>query len=41
MLLVNNAPPHGCKEIQNAGGKIKLYFLPPNTTLLIQPIDQG
>lgn len=41
MLLVDNAPPHGCNEIKSADGKIKLYFLPPNTTSMIQPMDQG
>lgn len=41
MLLVDNAPAHGFKEIQSSDGKIKLYFLPPNTTAIIQPMDQG
>lgn len=37
LLLVDNAPSHPVLEHPN----IKLLFLPPNTTSLIQPLDQG
>ncbi|XP_037959089.1 tigger transposable element-derived protein 1-like [Teleopsis dalmanni] len=37
LLIVDNAPGHPCIEHPN----VKLVFLPPNTTCLIQPLDQG
>lgn len=38
LLLLDNAPVHIVdKEFSN----IKLYYLPPNTTSRIQPLDQG
>ena len=36
-LIVDNAPSHPMLTPSN----IKLYFLPPNTTALVQPMDQG
>ncbi|GFQ84891.1 tigger transposable element-derived protein 1 [Trichonephila clavata] len=37
LLIVDNAPGHPCIEHPN----VKVVFLPPNTTSLIQPLDQG
>ena len=37
LLLVDNAPGHPQLEHQN----VQVLFLPPNTTSLIQPLDQG
>lgn len=38
LLFVDNATCHsGCPEMSN----VKLYFLPSNTTSIIQPCDQG
>ncbi|GFR15032.1 tigger transposable element-derived protein 1 [Trichonephila clavata] len=37
LLIVYNAPGHPCVEHPN----VKVVFLPPNTTSLIQPLDQG
>lgn len=37
LLLIDNAPSHPVIDHPN----IKLLFLPPNTTSLIQPLDQG
>lgn len=37
LLLVDNAPSHPVVDHPN----IQLLFLPPNTTSLIQPLDQG
>ena len=41
IILLDNAPahPHGCLEA--LGGRIRVLFLPPNTTSIIQPMDQG
>ena len=42
ILLLDNAPAHPDAEIlQTPDGKIKALFLPPNTTSVIQPMDQG
>lgn len=38
LLLVDNAP---CHQMVPGLQAIKLQFLPPNTTALIQPMDQG
>ncbi|CAK9825672.1 Tigger transposable element-derived protein 1 [Anthophora retusa] len=37
LLLVDNAPGHPQLEHEN----VQVLFLPPNTTSLIQPLDQG
>ncbi|CAK9820080.1 Tigger transposable element-derived protein 1 [Anthophora quadrimaculata] len=37
LLIVDNAPGHPCLEHPN----VQIVFLPPNTTSLIQPLDQG
>ncbi|GFU49280.1 uncharacterized protein TNCV_2610371 [Trichonephila clavipes] len=40
ILLIDNAPSHpGTEELSS--GEIKAIFLPPNVTLLLQPMDQG
>lgn len=42
LLLVDNAPAHPSIEIlQSRDGKVKTMFLPPNTTSVLQPMDQG
>lgn len=42
VLLLDNAPAHPSERILSSrDGKIKTMFLPPNTTSLIQPMDQG
>ena len=42
VLLLDNAPAHpGSSKLSSKDGKIKVMFLPPNTTSLIQPMDQG
>ena len=37
LLFVDNAPSHPTLQLRN----FKLQFLPPNTTSLLQPMDQG
>ena len=42
LLLLDNAPAHPNESILLSSDKsIKAMFLPPNTTALIQPMDQG
>ena len=42
LLLMDNAPSHPSTELlQSKDGNIKCLFLPPNTTSLMQPMDQG
>lgn len=42
LLLLDNAPSHpSTATLQSPDGKIKAMFLPPNTTSIVQPIDQG
>lgn len=42
LLLLDNAPSHPSREsLQSSDGKIKVMFLPPNTTSILQPMDQG
>lgn len=42
IILLDNAPAHPDeKKLCSADGKIICLFLPPNTTSLMQPMDQG
>ncbi|XP_063226872.1 tigger transposable element-derived protein 7-like [Bacillus rossius redtenbacheri] len=42
LLIVDNAPSHpDTEKMCSQDGKIKCLALPPNTTSLIQPMDQG
>ena len=42
LLLLDNAPAHPSTEtLQSADGKVTTMFLPPNTTSILQPMDQG
>ena len=42
LLLMDNAPAHPPAETMvSKDGRIKIKFLPANTTSLIQPMDQG
>ena len=42
LLLLDNAPAHPDEGVLISSDKtIKTMFLPPNTTALIQPMDQG
>ena len=42
LLLLDNAPAHpSMSTLQSNDGKVVTKFLPPNTTSLIQPMDQG
>ena len=42
LVLLDNAPAHPAKEKLVAhNGRIRAMFLPPNTTSVIQPMDQG
>jgi hypothetical protein len=40
LLLVDNAPGHHL-HISDIDDSINVMFLPPNTTSLIQPMDEG
>lgn len=42
ILLLDNAPAHPCVEdLVGLDGRIKVMYLPPNTTSIMQPMDQG
>ncbi|XP_007083430.1 tigger transposable element-derived protein 1-like [Panthera tigris] len=41
LLILDNAPVHCCEELKNAHPNVEVLFMPPNTTSLIQPLDQG
>ena len=42
LLLLDNAPAHPSTEtLQSRDGNVKVMFLPPNTTSILQPMDQG
>ena len=42
LLLLDNAPSHPDSSLlQSSDGSIKCIYLPPNTTSLCQPMDQG
>jgi hypothetical protein len=40
LILVDNAPGHPV-YLDNISDNVKVMFLPPNTTSIIQPMDQG
>ncbi len=42
VLLLDNAPSHpSASALITSDGKIKCFFLPPNVTSILQPMDQG
>ena len=42
LLLLDNAPAHpSTARLQSRGGEVTTMFLPPNTTSILQPMDQG
>ena len=42
LLLLDNAPAHPSTEaLKSTGGEVTTMLLPPNTTSVLQPIDQG
>lgn len=41
MLLIDNAPGHPPATLINFDPRVEVVFLPPNTTSLLQPMDQG
>jgi hypothetical protein len=41
LLLLDNAPGHPQEDLQFAHPNIEVRFLPPNTTSILQPMDQG
>ena len=42
LLFLDNAPAHPSTEtLQSRDGNVKVMFLPPNTTSILQPMDQG
>ena len=42
ILILDNAPAHPSEDILSSkDGKIKVLFMPPNTTSILQPMDQG
>uniref|UniRef100_A0A8C0GDB3 DDE-1 domain-containing protein n=1 Tax=Chelonoidis abingdonii TaxID=106734 RepID=A0A8C0GDB3_CHEAB len=40
MLIVDNAPGHPA-HLDDFHPNVKVVFLPPNTTSILQPMDQG
>ena len=42
VLLLDNAPAHpAAEQLVSLCGRIKVLYLPPNTTSVVQPMDQG
>lgn len=41
LLILDNAPGHPADKLINADPNVQVEFLPPNTTSLLQPLDQG
>ena len=42
ILILDNAPAYPSEDILSSeDGKIKVLFMPPNTTSILQPMDQG
>ena len=40
LLILDNAPGHS-PNLDDLSDNVQVIFLPPNTTCLIQPMDQG
>ena len=40
LLLIDNAPSHP-SQMQLVNRDVKAFFLPPNVTSILQPMDQG
>lgn len=40
LLLIDNAPSHPI-HLDELDENVKVIFIPPNTTALMQPMDQG
>lgn len=41
LLVIDNAPGHPAVRLQEINPNVRVEFLPPNTTSLLQPLDQG
>lgn len=41
VLLIDNASSHGTAEMHSSFQNVKVVFLPPNTTSMLQPLDAG
>ena len=42
VLLLDNASAHGCEEeLKSSDRLISVIFFPPNTTAILQPLDQN
>ncbi|XP_071057392.1 tigger transposable element-derived protein 1-like [Onthophagus taurus] len=41
LLIIDNAPGHSAANLMNYDPRVKVMFLPPNTTSLLQSIYQG
>ncbi|XP_054728735.1 jerky protein homolog-like [Anastrepha obliqua] len=41
VLILDNAPSHPVEDLKSDDGNIFCYFLPPNSTAVLQPMDQS
>lgn len=41
LLLIDNCSAHGSQDVFTSSQYVEVYFLPPNTTRKIQPLDAG